>query len=452
MPLFNPFNVNKFFQSESIPHALNLEKKITCTFREVSCIDFKYGGNTEQFKFLFKLADSELCNRNNLVLAADKYLSSPEPLTISRYARAITKAVSNGILSLERKINDDLLTPSVKCKYGLNLGHYGAISSTIEIGIGSTSDSNDDIKSNFFGARFNFGYGSYFYDDNLSEEYKKWLGILLNSLSCHGIGFMTLNSVFEYTYSWYYEQLSTCHAGLGTELDLGKIGILVDYINNVSSDNFSLQTFCELHAQMIVKKDPNLSSREFNRKKKHHSEKILKEFKGANGSDYSTYTDMVWEVLLSVKSDEYHWKAAKDFEEKNLIDHQGNLSKKLDVLFESIPEPVTEHDSRIYEYIDSISDKIPDFNTPPSYTYMESNESHMAMGITICFIPEDLSENAVCLMRHHQEGVHEADEPPFSFVKCPNLTKEVLKEQFCSNAILTSIACLASEFGVQDFY
>lgn len=452
MPLFNPFNVNRFFQSESIPHALRLEKKIATTFQEVSCIDFKYGGNTEQFKFLFKLADSDLCNRNNLVLAADKYLSSPEPLTISRYARAITKSVSNGILSLERHINIDLLTPSLRLKSGLNLGHYGAIASTLEIGIGSASEQNDDIKSNFFGARFKFGYGSYFYDDNLSEEYKKWLGILLNYLSSHGIGFMTLNSVFEYTHSWYYEQLSTCHAGLGTELDLSKIGILVEYIKNVSSDNFSLQTFCELHAQMIVQTDPNLSSSVFIRKKKDHTTKILKELKGANGTDYSTYTDMVWEVLLYVKSEHYHFRSAKDFEQKHTIDHRGNLSQKLDVLFRALPEPVTDHDKKIHDYIDSISNKIPDFHTPPSYTYMESNEAHMAMGITFCFVPEHLSENAACLMRYHQEGIHEAEEPPFSFVKCPDLTKEVLKEQFCVNAILTSIAWLASEFGVQDFY
>lgn len=475
MTIFRPFNLSSMIaqHSEEISKTVGAEIALNKQFEEVSVINFVYDGNVQQFKFLYQIAQSNLCNRHSLVNSANKYLTDKDPLTISRYGKAITHAVRNGILGLERRVNSDLLDPSIFSQ-NKNLHLSGALRYVLDISIGTdVVQPNSLIATDFFGARFSNAVGSYFLNDQLSVEMRKWVGALVRSLCGYGIGHMSLDDTCDMFHSWYVEEFYSVYSSQ-LELNHNLLSPLFEYMDSLQTKlEFSLDKFAKLHSQALVAsviprylqmsengennhvtsvQRYDLSFKKIKQLRKVHATKFADSLKRNFGDDFETYFAMIEDVRFRNCVEE---ESSLYFEisKKYSFDHKFHLNKTLLCLLNELPKPSTEHDKKVFEYVSKVLPKA--VNHLGSETVgsgaVDCNEQHVMQTVAFGSIQSEFESELCMVFQGHTELLHEEEEP-YSYVRDPKQLELILREHFVCNAILTSIARLASSRGLESFW
>ncbi|MEZ8733684.1 hypothetical protein [Vibrio sp. 10N.239.312.D08] len=475
MTIFRPFNLSSKIarHTEEIAKSIETERALRKQFEEVSVINFIYDGNVQQFKFLMQIANSNLCNRHSLVDSAPKFLTSNDPLVISRYGKAITHAVRNGIHSLERSVNSDLLEPSIFSQ-DKNLKLSGALRYVLDISIGTdVVQPNSLIATDFFGARFSNAVGSYFWNDQLSVEMRKWVGALVQSLCGYGIGHMGLDDTCDMYHSWYVEEFYSVYSRL-LELNYSLLSPLFEYMDSLQDKlEFSLDKFAKLHSQALVASvipshvqisengeyNPvtsdqryDLSFRKIKQLRKAHATKFANNLKLNFGDNFDTYLSMIEDVRFR-KCVEEESSLYFEISEKYSFDHKFHMNKTLLFLLNELPKPSTEHDKKVFEYVTKVLPKA--VNHLGSETVgsgaFDCNEQHVMQTVAFGSIQSEFESELCMVFQGHTEMLHEEEEP-YSYVRDPKQLELILREHFVCNAILTSIARLASSRGLESFW
>lgn len=475
-----PFNANSYLkvETDTLKKSLVLENAIQGQFATALNIDYRFTGNGQQFKFIYELASNHFQTRPKLLDSFERVFTSKDSLLISRYSLLLCRSVKNGILKMERDINNKLLTPSARYKGSLNLGNSGMLETNLDLSIGSDiTQPYSAVQMDFFGARTASNRGGYFISDNLSPVMKQWIGYLMEVMSQYGFSYLTLNDAEDYTGSWYLEELLQVHTirkhNSKFELDLGRLKPLFDYMNQVRNmsnrlgerdldEIFSVCEFARLHSMALVPSSIPSSNgkrhykfKELRKVRSHHARELLKSLQLNFGSSFDTYEDMLCDLEYHKFISTVFFTSKKLFGLDRTYKEQAKLSFD-QVLVEGlkvIPKSVSVADRKIEDYIHSIVNKIPKFYVENKQLQeMSTREEQLGscLEVVVGMLSEELEGRAISRVQEHTERLYE-EEVPYSYIRNTKGLYENLREHFVINSILSSLGVLAHDLGVQSF-